>query len=72
MSKRNKGAIRASLSAVGTTALVIDTAMEVALLNIQIMLEEEMLEAEITRAELAVRRAELSSSPIANPTKGGN
>ena len=68
MSKRNKGAIRASLSAVGTTAMVIDTAMEVALLNVQVMLEEELLEAEITRAELAIRRAALSTSP----TEGGN
>ncbi len=69
MSKRNKGAIRASLSAVGTTAMVIDTAMEVALLNVQVMLEEELLEAEITRAELAIRRAALSANPT---TEGGN
>ncbi len=68
MSKRNKGAVRASLSALGTTALVIDTAMEVALLNVQVMLEEELLEAEITRAELAIRRAELSANPT---TEGG-
>jgi len=63
MSKRNKGAIRASLSAVATTAQVIDTAMELALLNVQVMLEEELYEAELTRAELAKRRALLNASP---------
>jgi len=57
------GAIRSSLRTISATAEVAELAIEIARVNLQILLEEELFEAEQQRAELAIRRAALATSP---------
>ena len=60
MATRNKGAIRTILGTVSKGATVVDVALDIVLVNLQVMLEEEENEAQQTRQELAARRANLA------------
>ena len=60
MATRTKGAVRTVLGTVATTATVVDLAMQIVETNLRVMLEEELYEAELTRQELAVKRASLA------------
>ncbi len=61
--KQRPGAIRSSLRTISATAEVAELAIEIARVNLQVLLEEELFEAEQQRAELAIRRAALATSP---------
>ena len=58
---KRPGAIRSSLRAISATAEVAELAIEIARVNLQILLEEELFEAEQQRVELAARRAALTN-----------
>jgi len=63
MNTKRPGAIRSSLRSIAATAEVAELAIEIARVNLQVLLEEELFEAEQQRAELAIRRAALATSP---------
>ena len=63
MNTKRPGAIRSSLRTISATAEVAELAIEIARVNLQVLLEEELFEAEQQRAELAIRRAALATSP---------
>jgi len=60
MATRTKGAVRTVLGTVATSATVVDLAMQIVEVNLRVMLEEELYEAELTRQELATKRASLA------------
>ena len=53
------GAIRSTLRTISATAEVAELAIEIARVNLSILLEEELYEAELQRIDLAKRRAAL-------------
>ena len=57
--KSNRGAIRSVLGSVATAATVIETALTIAQINLDLMLEEEKLEAEKSLAQIEAERAKL-------------
>jgi len=59
---KRPGAIRSSLRTIAATAEVAEIAIEIARVNLQVLLEEELFEAEQQRAELQARRTALTAT----------
>lgn len=57
MARKSQGAIRSTLRSVAKAATVIEIAMDIAIVNLTLTLEEEQHEADLIRAELAIAKA---------------
>ena len=57
-----KGAIKSTLSAASGAAELVDLAIEIAIVNLRVTLQEELMEAEAAQAKLLAQRQAIAES----------